>query len=47
MENRKKPANPVPDESATKGKPDPFEPPVTSLGPKPVDGPIPPPSQGK
>lgn len=47
MENRKKPANPVPHEPHTKTKPDPFEPEVTSLGPRTVDGPVPPPNDGK
>ena len=47
MENRKKPANPVPDETPSKKKPDPFEPEVSALGPKSVDGPTPPPSPGK
>ncbi len=47
MENRKKPANPVPQESATKSKPDDFEPKTTSLGPDPVDPPTSPPTEGR
>lgn len=45
MENRKKPQHPVHDESATRGKPDPFEPDVTVPGPKAVNDPVPPPSE--
>jgi len=44
MENRKKPAHPVHDESTpTHGKPDDFEGDVTGLGSKPVNDPVPPP----
>lgn len=45
MENRKKPANPVPQEPVTTAKPDDFEPEVTGLGPQPVDRPTSPPCE--
>ncbi len=43
MENRKKPANPVPHDSSLKTKPDDFEPELTSTGPLTDDRPTPPP----
>lgn len=43
MENRKKPANPVPNESPAKANSDDFEPDLKSSGPQPVDGPATPP----
>jgi hypothetical protein len=44
MENRRKPVNPAPAASPTKAKPDDFEPPLSSDGPKKGDSLASPPS---